>query len=124
MNNYFSKKTKKINSNILLEGSNLQIKIWKELIKIPYGKTKSYGEIAKVVKTSPRYVGKVKHMEFESLKNVIDNKNEKHLKKIIKNMYVKKEAYILRNSAKKQLKNTILDLVNHYKKTIIFFCFN
>ena len=34
-------------------------KIWKELKKIPYGKTKSYGEIAKIVKTSPRYVGKV-----------------------------------------------------------------
>ena len=59
LNNYFSKKTKKINSNILMEGSNLQIKIWKELIKIPYGKTKSYGKIAKIVKTSPRYVGNV-----------------------------------------------------------------
>jgi methylated-DNA-[protein]-cysteine S-methyltransferase len=59
MNYYFSKKVKKINSNILMEGSNLQIKIWKELIKIPYGKTKSYGEIAKIVKTSPRYVGNV-----------------------------------------------------------------
>ena len=59
LNNFFSKKTKKINSNILLEGSNLQVKIWKELIKIPYGKTKSYGEIAKIVKTSPRYVGNV-----------------------------------------------------------------
>ena len=57
--NYFFKKTKKINSNILMEGSKLQIKIWKELIKIPYGKTKSYGEIAKIVKTSPRYVGNV-----------------------------------------------------------------
>ena len=59
LNSYFSRKTKKINSNILMEGSNLQIKIWKELIKIPYGKTKSYGEIARVVKTSPRYVGNV-----------------------------------------------------------------
>ena len=57
--NYFFKKTKKINPNILLEGSKLQIKIWKELIKIPYGKTKSYGDIAKIVKTSPRYVGNV-----------------------------------------------------------------
>ena len=57
--NYFFKKTKKINHNILLEGSKLQIKIWKELIKIPYGKTKSYGEIAKIVQTSPRYVGNV-----------------------------------------------------------------
>ena len=59
LNNYFSKETKKINPNILLEGSNLQIRIWKELIKIPYGKTNSYGEIAKIVKTSPRYVGNV-----------------------------------------------------------------
>ena len=59
LNNYFSNKTKKINSNILMEGSSLQIKIWKELIKIPYGETKSYGEIAKAVKTSPRYVGNV-----------------------------------------------------------------
>ena len=42
-----------------MEGSDLQIKIWKELKKIPYGKTKSYGEIAKKVKTSPRYVGNV-----------------------------------------------------------------
>ena len=59
LNNFFSQKTKKTNSNILMKGSNLQIKIWKELIKIPYGKTKSYGEIAKIVKTSPRYVGNV-----------------------------------------------------------------
>ena len=59
LNNFFSQKTKKTNSNILMEGSNLQIKIWKELKKIPYGKTKSYGEIAKIVKTSPRYVGNV-----------------------------------------------------------------
>ena len=48
-----------ISSNILLEGTKLQVKIWKELQKIPYGKTKSYGEIAKKVKTSPRYVGNV-----------------------------------------------------------------
>ena len=57
--NYFSRKTKILNSKIFLEGSHLQIKIWKELKKIPYGKTKSYGEIAKIVKTSPRYVGNV-----------------------------------------------------------------
>jgi len=57
--NFFSKKTNTISSNILLEGTKLQVKIWKELQKIPYGKTKSYGEIAKKVKTSPRYVGNV-----------------------------------------------------------------
>ena len=59
LNNYFSGKTKNITSNILMKGTKLQIKIWKELQKIPYGQTKSYGEIAKIVKTSPRYVGNV-----------------------------------------------------------------
>ena len=34
-------------------------KIWRELLKIPYGSTKSYGEIANKIKTSPRYVGNV-----------------------------------------------------------------
>ena len=43
----------------MLEGSQLQIKIWKQLITIPYGTAKAYGEIAKIVKTSPRYVGNV-----------------------------------------------------------------
>jgi len=40
-------------------GSSLQKKIWNELQKIPYGKTTSYGLIAKKLKTSPRYVGNV-----------------------------------------------------------------
>ena len=59
LGNYFSRKTKKITSNILMEGTKLQIRIWEELQKIPYGQTKSYGDIAKIVKTSPRYVGNV-----------------------------------------------------------------
>ena len=57
--NFFNRKNKYLKSNIFLSGTNLQIKIWKELKKIPYGKTKSYGEIAKKFKTSPRYVGNV-----------------------------------------------------------------
>ena len=56
---YFSKKTTSFNISLDIRGSLLQKKIWKELKKIPYGKTKSYGEIAKIVKTSPRYVGNV-----------------------------------------------------------------
>ena len=59
LSSYFAGKTKKTTSNILMEGTKLQIKIWKELQKIPYGETKSYGDIAKIVKTSPRYVGNV-----------------------------------------------------------------
>ena len=42
-----------------LEGSILQKKIWKQLSEIGYGTTKTYGEIAKVLHTSPRYVGNV-----------------------------------------------------------------
>ena len=34
-------------------------KIWKELRNIKYGKTKTYGDIAKTLRTSPRYVGNV-----------------------------------------------------------------
>ena len=66
---------------------------------------------------APKYVGQVKYMEFKDLKKATDNENENYLKKIIKNMYVKKEAYILRNSATKGLKETVLDIANHYKKT-------
>lgn len=57
--NYFAGKSKKLNFNILMKGSKLQISIWRELQKIPYGCTRSYGEIAKKIKTSPRYVGNV-----------------------------------------------------------------
>ena len=52
-------KLKKFNLDYSFLGTPLQIKIWKELSKIKYGKTKSYGEIAKNIKTSPRYVGNV-----------------------------------------------------------------
>ena len=59
LNTYFKGKIKKLPFNVLMEGTKLQIKIWKELQKIPYGQTRSYGEIAKIVHTSPRYVGNV-----------------------------------------------------------------
>jgi methylated-DNA-[protein]-cysteine S-methyltransferase len=57
--NYFL--GKKLNQDFFLKinGSSLQKKIWNALNLIPYGKTKTYGDIAKKVKTSPRYVGRV-----------------------------------------------------------------
>ncbi len=36
-------------------------RIYEEVMKIPKGSTKSYGEIAKIVKTSPRIVGFALH---------------------------------------------------------------
>ena len=56
---YICGRLKKFNLDILLEGTNFQKKIWRELQKIPYGKTKSYGQIAKKFNTSPRFVGNV-----------------------------------------------------------------
>ena len=57
--NYTSKRAKTFKCNVLLNGSPIQIKIWKELKKIRFGKTKSYGAIAKKYKLSPRHVGKI-----------------------------------------------------------------
>ena len=59
INEYINGRLKKFNCNIFLEGTNFQKKIWRELQRIPYGKTKSYGQIAKKFNTSPRYVGNV-----------------------------------------------------------------
>ena len=56
---YFSGKTQKLKSPLLMRGTKLQINIWHELQKIPYGQTRSYGYIAKIIKTSPRYIGNV-----------------------------------------------------------------
>ena len=52
-------KRKKFSVKLNIEGSALQKKIWKQLSKISYGTTKTYRDIAKVLLTSPRYVGNV-----------------------------------------------------------------
>ena len=52
-------KRKKFSIKLYISGSLLQKKIWKQLSNIRYGNTKTYGEIARVLRTSPRYVGNV-----------------------------------------------------------------
>ena len=59
LNNFLIKKNKSIKFNILIVGNSIQKKVWNELKKIKFGKTKSYGDIAKKFNFSPRYVGKV-----------------------------------------------------------------
>ena len=59
INAYFKGKKNDIKIPIKVEGNTLQKKIWDELKKIDKGKTKTYGEIAKKFKISPRYVGRV-----------------------------------------------------------------
>ena len=59
INSFFNKKKKRIKFNFLIEGNSIQKKVWHELTKIKIGKTKSYGEIAKKFKLSPRHIGKI-----------------------------------------------------------------
>ena len=59
IDSFLKGKTKLITLPLKVEGSSIQKKVWNELRKIKKGKTKSYGEIAKKFKLSPRYVGKI-----------------------------------------------------------------
>tara|TARA_B100000941_G_scaffold156624_1_gene111127 strand:- start:65 stop:517 length:453 start_codon:yes stop_codon:yes gene_type:complete len=56
---YFEGNIKTLKAPIKIIGNSTQRKIWNELKKIPKGETKSYGNIAKRLKMSPRYVGRV-----------------------------------------------------------------
>lgn len=46
LNEYFLSKRKKFDIKLKPKGTNFQKKVWEELQKIPYGKTKSYSKIA------------------------------------------------------------------------------
>lgn len=46
---YFFGKRKNFELNVLAEGTEFQKKAWKQLLKIPYGKTISYSEQAKML---------------------------------------------------------------------------
>jgi methylated-DNA-[protein]-cysteine S-methyltransferase len=59
IDDYFSRKIKFLKIPSKIQGGYFQKKIWLELTKIKFGQTKSYGEIAKKLKISPRFVGKV-----------------------------------------------------------------
>ncbi len=56
---YFKGNRKKFSVKIQLEGTDFQNKVWKQLIKIPFGKTVSYKDIAVSVgnKNAVRAVG-------------------------------------------------------------------
>ena len=56
---FFKKKTLNIKAQYKIQGSNIQKKVWSELRKIKLGQTKTYGEIARKFKISPRHVGKI-----------------------------------------------------------------
>jgi O-6-methylguanine DNA methyltransferase len=47
--NYFKGKTTEFASKYKLRGTEFQVKVWKEIAKIPYGMTKTYSEIAAAI---------------------------------------------------------------------------
>jgi len=49
LDEYFAGKRTKFELNISPNGTEFQKKVWVELLKIPYGKTKSYQEIAEAI---------------------------------------------------------------------------
>jgi len=56
---YLSGKIKRISAKYKIEGNKKQIQTWNAIRKIPYGNTWSYKKISKIVKTSPRHIGKI-----------------------------------------------------------------
>ena len=56
---FFKKKTSYIKAPLQIQGNKIQKKVWSELRKIKPRQTKTYGEIAKKYKLSPRHVGKI-----------------------------------------------------------------
>lgn len=53
--NYFRGRTTKLVSKIKLVGKGFQKKVWKEILKIPYGETRTYGEIATAINQPNAY---------------------------------------------------------------------
>lgn len=56
---YFSRRINYIKTKYKFNGNKIQKKIWNEIKRIEFGKTKSYGEIAKKYNLSPRHIGKI-----------------------------------------------------------------
>ena len=77
---------------------------------------KNFWEHLEKKSSAPKYVTKINIVQFKDLKKKADIKEEFYIKNIIKKMY-KGEAFIVRNAAKKNLKEIfrkhvrMLDLV-------------
>jgi methylated-DNA-[protein]-cysteine S-methyltransferase len=56
---FLNKKRKKFTFKTKITGSKNQLKIWKQIKKVPYGRCVSYKNISKQTKIHPRLVGKI-----------------------------------------------------------------
>jgi methylated-DNA-[protein]-cysteine S-methyltransferase len=55
---WFSGKRRDFSVRLSPEGTAFQKRVWSALRQIPYGKTRSYGELARTLGSSPRAVGR------------------------------------------------------------------
>lgn len=63
MKEYFGGERKKFDLKINLKGTLFQVQVWNELMRIPYGKTASYGDIAERIGKpgAARAIGQANH---------------------------------------------------------------
>ena len=57
INSFLMRKRRSLTFPTKQIGTKFQRRVWNQLRKVPYGKTTSYGQIAKRLRTSPRAVG-------------------------------------------------------------------
>tara|TARA_B100000427_G_C15267993_1_gene489654 strand:- start:223 stop:684 length:462 start_codon:yes stop_codon:yes gene_type:complete len=57
INSFLMRKRRSLTFPTKQMGTKFQRRVWDQLRKVPYGKTTSYGQIAKRLRTSPRAVG-------------------------------------------------------------------
>lgn len=84
-------------------------------MSISTNQIKDYWKKIESKSAPPRFVKKVSIINFEIFRKNLKDKKEFYIKSIIKRMY-SGEAFIIRNAAKKNLKETILKLAKHYDK--------
>ena len=57
LTDYFDGKRTKFSLPLAPLGTPFQHRVWRAMCEIPYGEVRSYGELAKILKTGPRAVG-------------------------------------------------------------------
>ncbi len=58
ISSYFADSLNTLNlPHLYQHGTDFQVQVWEQIKKIPYAQTRTYGEIAKKIKSGPRAVG-------------------------------------------------------------------
>ena len=57
LDSYFKKEIRKFDLPIDVSGTNYQMKVWRKILKVSYGKTITYTDLARTINSHPRPVG-------------------------------------------------------------------